>query len=88
MCLPTSEMQSRLEINVVYTDPMGRLAVADIAVKSHKIQMVTVYVPNCTVERHSFFFQQLTLYLISPEQIVLIDDWNMILETKIDKNRG
>ena len=64
----------------------GWLVVADIAIKSFEFQVVTVYMPNCPSERHSFF-QQLGLFLDNPKQLVLVDNWNAILDPKIDKAR-
>ena len=57
---------------------------ADIAVKSFKFHLVVVYAPNIVVERVSFF-RQLVPFLDDTKQLVLMGDWNTILDPKIDK---
>ena len=46
--------------------------------------MVAVYAPNCIGGRHSFF-RRLGPFLDDPKRLVLVDDWNAILDPKIDK---
>ena len=58
-----------------------RLTVVDVAIKSF-----TVYAPNITVEKRSFF-RRLGPFLDDPKQLVLTGDWNASLELKIDKDR-
>ena len=57
---------------------------ADVAVKSFKFQLVVVYAPNTAVERVSFFCR-LAPFLDNLKQLVLMGDWNVILDPKIDK---
>ena len=60
------------------------LVVADVAVKSFEFPVVAVYAPNGVGERRSFF-RRLELFLDDPKRIILVDDWNAILDPKIDK---
>ena len=60
-----------------------RLVVADVAVKSFKLRLV-VYAPNTPVERVSFF-RRLAPFLDDSEGLVLMGDWNAIIDPKIDK---
>ena len=57
----------------VFAGDGGRLVVADVAVKSFKFRLVAVYAPNIVVERVSFF------------RLVLMGNWNAILDPKIGK---
>ena len=56
----------------------------DVAVKSFKFRLVAVYAPNIAVERVSFF-RRLAPFLDDTKQLVLMGDWNAILDPKIDK---
>ena len=73
-------------VDVVFAGYGGRLVVADVAVKSFKFRMVAVYAPNITVERVSFF-RRLAPFLDDSKQLVLMGDWNAILDLMIDKVR-
>ena len=72
------------DVDVVFAGNGGRLVVADVAVKSFKFRLVTVYAPNIVVERVSFF-RRLALFLDDTKRLVLMGDWNAILDPKIDK---
>ena len=74
------------DADVVFAGNGGRLVVADVAVKSLKFRLVVVYAPNITVER-VFFFHRLVPFLKDSKRLVLIGDWNAILDPKIDKVR-
>ena len=69
---------------VVFAGDGGRLVVADDAVKSFKFRLVAVYPPNIVVERVSFF-RRLAPFLDDTKRLVLMGDWNAILDPKIDK---
>ena len=60
------------------------LVVADVAVKSLKFRLVAVYVSNIAAERVSFF-RRLVPFLDDTKRLVLMGDWNAILDPKIDK---
>ena len=73
------------DVNFVFVGDEGRLVVADVAVKSFKC-LVVVYAPNTAVERVSFF-RRLAPFLDDSKRLVLMGDWNAILDPKIDKVR-
>ena len=72
------------DVDVVFEGDGGRLVVADVAVKSFKFRLVAVYSPNIVVERVSFF-RRLAPFLDDTKRLVLMGDWNAILDPKIDK---
>ena len=72
------------DVDVVFAGNRGRLAVADVAVKSFKFQLVVVYAPNTNVKRVSLF-RQLAPFLDNSKRLVLMGDWNAIIDPKIDK---
>ena len=72
------------DIDVVFAGDGGRLVVTDVAVKIFKFRLVAVYVPNIAVERVSFF-RRLAPFLDDTKRLVLMGDWNAILDPKIDK---
>ncbi len=45
--------------------------------------MVVVYASNIVYERHSF--RWLVLFIDDPKLLVLVGDWNAILDSKIDR---
>ena len=69
-------------VNLVFAGDEGRLFVADIVVKTFEFQVVAVYAPNG--ERRSFF-RWLERFLDDSKRLVLVGDWNAILDPKIDK---
>ena len=72
------------DVDVVFAGDGGRLVVADVAVKSFKFRLVAVYAPNIAAERVSFF-RRLAPFLDDSKRLVLMGDWNAILDPKIDK---
>ena len=66
------------DVDVVFAGDGGRLVVADVAMKSFKFRLVAVYASNIAAERVSFF-------LDDTKRLVLMGDWNAILDPKIDK---
>ena len=73
--------------NIVYAGAEGRLIVADVEVKKHTFRVIAVYAPNCVGQRRSFF-RRLEKYMTYPGRLVLMGDWNAILDPKIDRGRG
>ena len=63
---------------------MLMLVVANVAVKSFKFRLVAVYTPNAAVEWVSFF-RRLAPFLDDSKRLVLMGDWNAILDPKINK---
>ena len=72
------------DVDVVFAGDGGRLVVADVAVKSFKFRLVAVYAPNIAAERVPFF-RRLAPFLDDTKRLVLMGDWNAILDPKIDK---
>ena len=72
------------DVDVVFAGDGGRLVVADVAVKSFKFRLVAVYVSKIAAERVSFF-RRLAPFLDDTKQLVLMGDWNAILDPKLDK---
>ena len=72
------------DVDIVFAGDGDWLVVADVAVKSFKFRLVAVYVPNIAVERASFF-RWLTSFLDNSKRLVLMGDWNRILDPKIDR---
>ena len=72
------------DVDVVFADDGGRLVVADVAVKSFKFHLVVVYAPNISAGRVSFF-RRLAPFLEDTKRLVLMGDWNAILDPNIDK---
>ena len=71
------------DVNVAFAGDRGRRVVADVAVKRFKFRLVVVYAPNFAAERVSFF-RRLALFLDDSKWLVLMGDWNAILDLKID----
>ena len=71
------------DVNAVSAGDVDRLVVADVAVKSFKFRLVAVYALNTAVERVSLF-RRLALFLDDSKQLVLMGDWNAILDPKRD----
>ena len=72
------------DVDVVFASDGGRLVTADVAVKSFKFRLVAVYASNIAAERISFFCR-LGPFLDDTKRLVLMGDWNAILDPKIDK---
>ena len=72
------------DVDVVFAGDRGRLVAADVAVKSFKFRLVAVYAPNIVAERVSFLLR-LAPFLDDLKRLVLMGDWNAILDPKINK---
>ena len=57
---------------------------ADVAVKSFKFRLFAVYASNIAAEMVSLF-RRLAPFLDDTKRLVLMCDWNAILDPKIDK---
>ena len=60
---------------------------ADVAIKSFEFWVVADYASKIAVER-VFFFPRLAPFLNDPKRMVLVGDWNVILDPKIDRERN
>ena len=72
------------DVDVVFAGDGGQLVVVDVPVKSFKFRLVAVYAPNIVADRVSFY-RRLALFLDDTKRLVLMGDWNAILDPKIDK---
>ena len=80
----TLEFLSWLDVAFVFVDDRVRLIEADVAVKSYAFRVVAVYAPNSVGETH-LFFRCSGLFFDDPRRVVLVGDWNEILDSKINK---
>ena len=67
------------DVDVAFAGDGGRLIVADVAIKSFKFRLIAVYAPNISLER-VFFFCRLAPFLDDTNRLVLMGDWNAILD--------
>ena len=74
-------------IDVVAVGSEGRFVVVDVAVRGCEFRVVAVYAPNVARERR-IFFSQIGTFLTDPKRLVLLGDWNAILDPKIDRRGG
>ena len=72
------------DVNLVLADDVGCLVVTKVAVKSFEFKVAMVYAPNLAAQRVPFFWW-LAPFLNDPKQMVLVGDWNAILDPKIGK---
>ena len=70
------------DVDVVCAGDGGRLVVADVAVKSFKFRLVAVYTSNIAAEK-VYFFRRLAPFLDDTKRLVLMGDWNAILDSKV-----
>ena len=68
-------------VSIVFAEDGGRLFVVNVAVKSVEFQVTAIYALNIAEERLSFF-RRLAPFLDDPKQLVLVGDWNAILDPK------
>ena len=68
-------------VNVVFAGDEGRLVV----VKTFEFRVVAVYAPNTSGERRSFH-RRLEPFLGGSKRLILMGDWNAILDPKVDKD--
>ena len=69
---------------VCLLDEFSNLRVHVTAVQETHFTCAAVYVPNINAERVSFF-RRFAPFLDDPKRIVLVGDWNVILDPKIDR---
>ena len=75
-------------VYVVFAGDGGRLLVADVALKTFEFRIAAVHVPNTTAEKRSFL-RRLGSFLDASKRIVLVGDWNAILDPNLDRaSRG
>ena len=72
------------DVDVVFAGDGGRLVVVDVAVKSFKFRLVAVCASSIAAEGVSFF-RRLAPFLDVTKRLVLMGDWNAILDPKMDR---
>ena len=72
------------DVDVAFATDGGWLVMADVAVKTFKFRLVAVNMPNISVERVPFI-RRLAPFLDETMELVLMGDWNEILDPNIDK---
>lgn len=72
------------DVHIVQAGGDGRLVVAHISCSGCSFRLVWYMPPNNGRDRRSFF-RQLGPFLITPRRLVLMGDWNAILDPKADK---
>ena len=80
--LVKSVLQPRL--NVFHQDAAGRLIVVDVAIKSYNFRVIAIYAPNEPGKRVDFF-REIEPFLNYSGRLVLMGDWNAILNPNIDR---
>ena len=68
------------DVNLILADDGGQLVVADVAVRRFEFWMPAVYAHKIAVERVSILW--LASFLNDPKRLVLVGDWNAILDPK------
>ena len=71
-------------VNLVFSSDGGRLVAADIAVKAFEVRVVAIHAPNCIGKKRSLF-RRLAPFLDYLKRLIVLGDWNAILDHKIDK---
>ena len=85
------ECSLNADIDLVLADDGCRLVVADVAVKSFEFRVAVAEAvsgwqfPGGLVAEAVSFFRWLAPFVDDPQRIVLVGDWNAILDTKINK---
>ena len=69
---------------LVFADPAGRLCVVDATIKGEAFRLIGVYGPNLQSERVSFF-SRIDPFVTSSRRVVLVGDWNAVLDPNIDR---
>ena len=72
------------DVDVVFAVDGGRLVVVELPLKVSNSGWLWVYALNITAERVPFF-RRLASFLDDSKRLVLMGDWNAILDYKIDK---
>ena len=71
-------------VDVVYADARGRLIVADVSISGQTFRVSGVYAPNCPKQRKDLFLV-IDRFLGYQGHLVLMGDWNAILDPSIDR---
>ena len=82
----TWQVSRRLDAScaLVLSDLAGRLCVLDITIKDKAFWLIGVYGPNVTSELPAFF-RRIGPYVISSKRVILVGDWNAVLDPNLDR---
>ena len=69
---------------LVLSDPAGRLCVVDVTIKDKAFRLIGVYGPNATSELPAFF-RRIEPYVIPSKRVILVGDWNAVLDPNLDR---
>ena len=69
---------------LVLSDPVGRLCVVDVTIKDKAFRLTGVDGPNATSELPAFF-RRIEPYVIPSMRVILVGDWNAILDPNLDR---
>ena len=69
---------------LVLSDPVGRLCVLDVTIKDKAFRLIGVYGPNATSELPAFF-RHIEPYVIPSKWVILVGDWNAVLDPNLDR---
>ena len=69
---------------LVLSDPVSRLCVLDVTIKDKAFQLIGVYGPNATSELPAFF-RCIEPYVVPSKRVILVGDWNAILDPNLDR---
>ena len=68
---------------LVLSHPADRLCVLDITIKNKTFRLFGVYGPNATSELLAFF-RRIEPYVIPSKRVILVGDWNAVLDPNLD----
>ena len=66
---------------LVLSDPTGRLCVQDVTIKDKVFRLIG---PNATRELLAFF-RRIEPYVIPSKRVILVRDWNAVLDPNLDR---
>ena len=69
---------------LVLSDPAGRLCVVDVTIKDKAFRLIGVYGPNACSELPAFF-RRIEPYVIPSKRVILVGDWNAVLDPNLDR---
>ena len=73
-----------LTCSLVLSDSAGRFRTLDITKKDKAFQLIGVYEPNATGELLDFF-RRIEPYMTSSKRVILMGDWNAVLDPNLDR---
>ena len=68
---------------LVLSDPADRLCVLDVTIKDKAFRLIGVYGPNATSDL-SAFFRRIEPYVTPSKRVILVGDWNAVLDPNLD----